>query len=180
MNVPLVDLLQNLAKTGNSQFASFTYTDKKSGGTSRYNVTLGFSYLNAVENSKLELELAKPSLSDPTDILAANELLESFGKTLDGTQDGYTKAETYADTAIKGLKVNTVDGSLQLFGLVNSKVVLVPGVHKEVKSAPKTIAKNRLRKMLAIGKFREFAIDEGHFLSARLNGDTIEFDAVPA
>jgi len=135
---------------------------------------LGFNYRTSVEKSLLELEILRPSLSG-IDAIAADELLESFRKTLNGTQDGYTKAETYADTAVKGLKVNTVDNSLQLFGLTQAKVVLVPGTFKTVKSAPKTIAKNKLRKELPVGKFREYALDNGAIHLARINGETIEF-----
>lgn len=172
--IPAVDLIAALGSIQGCKFASLTYTAKESGEVARHNVLLGFNYRSSVEKSLSELEILRPSLSG-VDAIAADELIESFRKTLNGTQDAYTKAETYADTAIRGLKVNTVDNSLQLFGLVQSKVVLVPGTFKEVKSAPKTIAKNRLRKSLPIGKFREYALDPGAIHSARVNGETIEF-----
>jgi hypothetical protein len=73
------------------------------------------------------------------------------------------------------LKVNTVDNSLQLFGLVQSKTVITPGVYKPVNSAAKTIAKNQIRKALPIGKFREFALDSGVIHGARVNGETLVF-----
>ena len=175
MLISLVDLIAALAGTnGNCRFASLTYTSKESGEKARHTVLLGFNYRTSIENSLATLEVVRPFLKD-IDAIAADELLLSFRKTLDGTQDGYTKAETYADTSVKGLKVNTVDNSLQLFGLVQSKVVLVPGVHKPVNSAPKTIAKNAIRKLLPVGKFREYALDAGAIFGARVNGEVIEF-----
>ena len=172
--VSAVDIIAALGGIEGCRFASLTYTAKESGEVARHTVLLGFNYKTSVEKSLLELEIIRPSLTG-IDAIAADELLESFRKTLNGTQDGYTKAETYADTAVKGLKVNTVDNSLQLFGLVQSKVVLTPGNFKVVKSAEKTIAKNKLRKELPVGKFREYALDNGAIHGARINGETIEF-----
>ena len=172
--IPAIALISALGGIEGCRFASLTYTAKESGEVARHTVLLGFNYRTCVEKSLLELEILRPSLSG-IDAIAADELLESFRKTLNGTQDGYTKAETYADTAVKGLKVNTVDNSLQLFGLTQAKVVLVPGTFKTVKSAPKTIAKNKLRKELPVGKFREYALDNGAIHLARINGETIEF-----
>jgi len=172
--VPAIEFIAALGGIEGCRFASLTYTAKESGETARHTVLLGFSYRKAVEKSLLELEIQRPSLTG-IDAIAADELIESFKKTLAGTQDGYTKANVYVDTAISGLKVNTNDNSLQLFGLVQNKVVLVPGVFKEVKSAPKTIAKNKLRKELPVGKFREYAIDSGSIHAARVNGEVIEF-----
>jgi len=172
--VPAVQLIAAIGGIEGCRFASLTYTAKESGETARHTVLLGFNYRTAVEKSLLELEISFPSLSG-IEAVAAEELIESFRKTLNGTQDAYTKADIYADTAVPGLKVNTNDNSLQLFGLVQSKVVLVPGVHKVVKSADKTIAKNKLRKSLPIGKFREYALDSGAIRTARVNGEVIEF-----
>jgi hypothetical protein len=123
--------------------------------------------------------LAKMCKARGLEAIAADELLESFRKTLNGTQDGYTKAGIYEETPISGLKVNKNDNSLQLFGLERNRVVLVPGVHKTVNSSEKTIAKNKLRKSLPVGKFKEFAIDPGNIASARLEGTEIVFDPTP-
>lgn len=172
--VSSIQFIQSLGGIQGCKFASLTYSSKESGEVARHNVLLGFNYKTSVENSLIELEMMRPTLTG-VDAIAADELLTSFQKTLNGTQDGYTKSNCYADTAIKGLKVNTNDDSLQLFGLVQSKVIITPGVHKVVKSAEKTIAKNKLRKQLPIGKFREYAIDSGAIHGARMNGECIEF-----
>ena len=172
--VSSVDLIAALGGIHGCRFASLTYTAKESGEVARHTVLLGFSYKASVEKSLLELEILRPTLTG-IDAIAADELLTSFKKTLDGTQDGYTKGHVYADTAVKGLKVNTNDDSLQLFGLTHAKVVLTPGTFKVVKSAEKTIAKDKLRKQLPVGKFREYALDSGAIHAARINGECIEF-----
>lgn len=175
MNIaPTINLVAALASFKGCRFASLTYTSKSANETARYNVLLGFDYLASVRASLTELTSKRANLSG-IDAIAADELLKSFQKTLDGTQDGYTKAETYQGTSVPGLKINTVDNSLQLFGLVESKVVIIPGVYKTVNSAAKTIAKDALRRTLSIGKFKEFALDSGCIHSARVNGERIEF-----
>jgi hypothetical protein len=179
MNLPtLLQFIFTLSNIQGSRFVSLTYRAKESGEIARHNINLGFSYRNTVETSLSELEKIRPSLSG-IDAIAADELLESFRKTLNGTQDGYTKAGIYEETPISGLKVNKNDNSLQLFGLERNRVVLVPGVHKTVNSSEKTIAKNKLRKSLPVGKFKEFAIDPGNIASARLEGTEIVFDPTP-
>lgn len=172
--IPLASLVQALNGNTQCRFASLVYRSKESGELARHVVLLGFSYRNCVETSLAELQRVRPSL-DGVSAIAADELLESFTKTLAGTQDKYTKAETYAATDIPGIKVNTVDNSLQLFGLAHAKTVLEPGTHKVVKSSEKTIAKNKLRAELPIGKFREFALDAGVIELAKVNGEVIEF-----
>lgn len=174
MLVSYIHLISALGGIESCQFASLTYTAKESGEVARHNILLGFNYRTCLEKSLAELEIVRPFLKD-IDAIAADELLESFRKSLAGKQDAYTKAETYVATSIRGLKVNTVDNSLQLFGLVQSKTVIVPGVHKTVNSAPKTIAKNAIRKLLPVGKFREYALDPETIHGARVNGQTIEF-----
>ena len=172
--VAAVDLIAALGGINGCRFASFDYTAKGSGEKARHTVLLGFSYKTCLKNSLRELKEIRPNL-DGIDAIAADELLASLQKSLDGTQDGYTKGHVYADTAISGLKVNTNDNSLQLFGLAHAKVVLVPGTYPVVKSSPKTLAKEKLKKELPIGKFREYALDGEVIHSARVNGETIEF-----
>jgi len=166
------------------QFASLTYLTKKTKELARYTVNLGFSYHTAVEKSVTELEILMAEMVDKTALpyLAAVEVMESLKKTLAAHAEGkqnedYTKAGQYISIG-NGLNLNTVDNTIQLFGLLHSKVVLAEGEpQKPVKSAPMTIAKNKLRKVLSIGKFREFALDEGNVCGVKVNGDTIEFTA---
>jgi hypothetical protein len=176
-NAALISLIRSLCHKG-ATFASFVYTSKEANETSRYNVTLGFSYKALVEKSKAQLRDMLPTLSG-LDLEAGKAIFDSLSATLDGTQMGYTKAHVYAHIeGIPGLKVNTRDDSLQLFGLVNSRTVLIPGIHKKVNSAPLTLAKKAIDKRLARSKFREFALDAGAIHEVRLHGKVLSFESV--
>ena len=167
------------ASAGLARFASFVYTSMSTGEVARYTLQLGFNYRNCLEKSRLALEIEAPALTG-IDAQAAAELLASIDASLAGTQTGYTKAETYVDAldasgkAVPGVKRNVNDNSLQIFGLLHAKVQIAPPTveRKEVKSRPLTIAKNKLRKDLPIGKFREFALE--NLSTARINGETLE------
>lgn len=167
------------ASAGLARFASFVYTSVSTGEVARYTLQLGFDYRKCLEKSRLALEIDSPALTG-IEAQAAAELMASIDASLAGTQEGYTKADTYVDArdstgkVVPGLKKNVNDGSLQIFGLLHSKVQIAPPTieRKEVKSRPLTIAKNKLRKDLPIGKFREFALE--NLSVARINGDTLE------
>lgn len=181
MKSNIVEVAESIKGIKGCQFASLTYFTKKTKELGRYTVNLGFSYHKAVEKSVTELEILMAEMDKTAFIhVAAVEVMESLKKTLAAHAEGkqnedYTKAGQYLSIG-NGLNLNTVDNTIQLFGLLHSKVVLVEGEpQKPVKSAPLTIAKNKLRKQLSIGKFREFALDEGNVCGVKVNGETIEF-----
>lgn len=165
------------------QFASLTYLSKTDKSLARYTVNLGFSYHNAVLKSVTELEIIMAEMVDKTTLAyqAAVEVMESLKKTLaahaNGEQnDDYTKKGQYIPIG-NGLNLNTTDNTIQLFGLLQSKVVLVEGERKPVKSKPLTIEKNKIRKQLTVSKFREFALDNENVAGVKVNGQTMEFTA---
>jgi hypothetical protein len=179
------NFLTTLAQTPPG-FASLTYTSKGTGETARYTLQLGFSYVKALERSLVDLEcldiiaLGETKKFSPELMAqAASEVRASLEKSIDAHSKGqqnadYTKKGQYVPLFM-GLNLNKSDGSFQLFGLVQNKVSLVPGVKKFVKSADLTLAKDLIRRELTLGKFREFALDEGTIHKARLNGATVEF-----
>jgi len=168
-----------IAQIKGCQFASLTYLSKTDGSVARYTVNLGFSYHNLVEKSIEELALLMVDMTPGTlQYTAAEEVLASLNKTVAAHARGeqnedYTKKGQYIPIR-NGLNVNTTDNTIQLFGLLQSKVVLVEGVRKHVNSAPLTIAKNEIRKQLSVSKFREFALDSNNVAGVKVNGDTIE------
>ena len=176
-------MVAEVAKLNGNRFASLTYTAKGTGEVARHTVQLGFSYHNSVENS---LALCDTLTADGCGVAdetifaqALADVKASLQATLDAHARGeqnadYTKADVYAPL-FNGLNVSRNDGSFKLFGLTVAKTILVSGVHKVVKSAPLTVAKNKIRKALPVGAFREFAIDENTVALAKINGATIEF-----
>lgn len=163
------------------QFASLVYTTKKTGECARYTVNLGFSYNTLVEKSVTELEILmaeNETVWGELEKAAAAEVMASLVKTLEAHKNGqqnedYTKKDQYIPVA-NGVNINTVDNTVQLFGLLHTKVSITPGVFKAVKSAPMTIAKNKIRKQLSISNFREFAMDLSQLETVKVNGTTFE------
>lgn len=181
MKNTIVEITKAIAQIKGCQFASLTYLSKSDKSIARYNVNLGFSYHKAVVKSVTDLEvLIAENVETWSELTkqAANEVMESLKKTLAAHEvgeqnDDYTKKGQYIPIC-NGLNVNTTDNTIQLFGLLKSKVVLVAGEHKHVNSKPLTVEKNKLRKQLTVGSFREFALDAANIGGIRVNGDTIE------
>ena len=167
------------------QFASLTYLSKKHGELARYTVNLGFSYHNLVEKSVTELEILIAENSAKWSALqneAAQNVMASLKKTLAAHAVGeqnedYTKKGQYIPIG-NGVNLNTTDNTIQLFGLVQSKVTLVEGVYPVVNSRPLTIEQNKIRKQLSISKFREFALDLSQIGQVKVNGQTMEMEPV--
>lgn len=174
-----MSILEAIAsQAGLARFASFTYTTKSTGETARYTLQLGFSYRNALQKSLMELEVDSQIMSG-LEKSAAEELICSFKSSLDGTQNKYTKKDIYQPykdkdgRTVPGVKVNSNDGSIKVYGLIHSKVQIAPPVleKKPVQSSEMTLAKNRLRRNLPIGKFAEF--DIGQLSIAKIDGETL-------
>lgn len=188
MNNISIETLANKIRemAGTAKFVSFTYRSKKANELARHTIILGATYKGVVERSKLALELLPISeilslgISQELAVEAKNKILASFNKTLEaianGTQnEDYTKIGQYIHLG-NGLSINSTDGSFQLFGLAHAKVVIEKGEYKEVKSRPLTIAQDKIKELLPISKFREFALDFGNIQSARMNGETLELN----
>lgn len=181
----VAQISEAITNIGGSQFVGLTYRTKGTQELARYTINVGASYHSLVEKSLTELEILteeNKTTWDGIETLAAVEVTSSLNKTLlahaEGAQnEDYTKIGQYVPLG-NGLSLNSKDGSLQLFGVLQSKVVLEPGEHKIVNSKPLTIAKNKLKKLLPIDKFREFCIDLNNLESVRINGNTIELNTI--
>lgn len=157
-------------------FVGVTYTAKESGEKSRFVLNLGTDYLN-LNRKSLEQAEAVEAKTD-LEIQAKAEIVASLKNTLANAEkglsnDAYTKADTYTPIC-KGIKAHKTDESFEVCGLVVSRKVLIEGVHKPVNSKPLTLAKNAIRKALAISKYRTLCLDRGHLESLRIGGTEIE------
>ena len=115
--------------------------------------------------------------ADDTTRAAATELLLSIYNSIDNrkqgkSNDAYTKAETYTPL-FHGIKVHNEAETIELSGLAYRKRIITEGTYPVVNSRPKTIAKNKLRNALPIGKWRTYRLDKAHTI--RRQGDTIFF-----
>ena len=131
-----------------------------------YNLVFHMSYENALEKSIAIINDYTPQ--DEDEKLAKVELLKSWNTSLvkfkatpmeEVADDHY---QTFTDddgNPIKGVKMHKESGELHLYGLQVHKKIIVPGKpHKEVKSKSVTLAKNKLKALTPLSKFRQFKI----------------------
>lgn len=158
------------------------YKSEKSGEVSNVCLSFHCSYRNALIKSVEIMTEFVPATDLEAE--AKNALLTSWNNSLqrmaatdiEDIEDGYTRFFDADGRYIKGIKQNIATGQLHIYALVNSKVVLQPGVYKEVKSRPLTIEKARLQRSLNVPvcRFRQYIIANADTISVEglaLDGD---------
>lgn len=130
-----------------------------------FNIIFNMSYENALRRSIAVVEQLSypPGLKD----LARKQVLESFEKSLqkvltvpvDEQEDNYKHLYDEQGKLINGIKLHIESATLHLFGLVHMKRIHKEGLYKEVKSADLTLAKNEIRRLCPVSKFRQFKIE---------------------
>lgn len=170
-NFNLITAVLNSTAKG-PRFASLTYTAKGSGEVARHTLRLGASIEAAYKKDLAKLRAKRDGLAG-IEAEACDELIESLNESLTkgvGNNSAYTGADTYTHIA-KGVKVHKANGEIHLTGFSRQKAVLEAGTFKTVKSSAKTLAKNKLRKGLLSGKFRQFVLP--HIASAKIQGNEL-------
>jgi hypothetical protein len=126
--------------------------------------------LKVADKGKIALDIVRLALSEL--VASAEKNLSAKVEDRSAQSQGQTDAYIYLTPAIR-LHKDTMN--VHIFGQGMSKQVLVEGEYKTVNSAPKTIAKNMLKKELNLrsDKFRDFIL--GNVDSLKVNGTTIEF-----
>lgn len=134
------------------------------GEVADYSIIFHMSYENALKRSLLALESVVPA--DDMEATAKRELIDGYSKSLEKVltvpieeiDDAYTRFFDADGSYIKGVKLHTATSVLHLYGLVNTKRVLVPGVYPKRNKRELTLAKEKLRKLCPVDKFRQFKI----------------------
>lgn len=129
-----------------------------------YSIVFHMSYENALKRSIAALESVVPM--DSLQALAKQELIDGYTSSLknmaetpvEEIDDAYTRFFDENGRYIKGVKLHTTTGVLHLYGLVNLKRVIMPGHYPQRNRRELTIAKDKLRKMCPVAKFRQFRI----------------------
>lgn len=169
----LVTLLDG---NGSARFATVFYRAKESGELARHTLLLNVRRERCLRVDLAALTAKLPTLSG-IEAEACAELIDSITETLEtGSNSRYTKAGYY-DGQGKGNVQVSVKNVAYLRGYVVSKTVIEKGTYKTVKSAPKTIAKNALRKGLKNTRVREFIVNPANFVMARHDGRVLVIDA---
>lgn len=141
-----------------------------------YSIAFHMSYKSALERSIERLQALSPTKE--LEKLAREELIASFHKSLlrmeetplEEIEDAYTHFLGDDGKPIKGVKMHTATQALHLYGLVVFKRILMPGSYKKVNHKPLTLAKDKLRYLTPVGKFRQFRILPNQVDSIRVQG----------
>jgi hypothetical protein len=128
-----------------------------------YSLAFHFSYENALKKSiKVLSEL---DLTTDLEKQARTELLASFENSLargSATPELEERDPTYQyftdddGNYIKGVKYHPGKDQVYLYGLVVHKRVRLPGIYPQKNKRPLTVAKDKLRYLTPVGKFRSF------------------------
>ena len=145
-------------------FLSLSSYRNEHGEVADYSIVFHMSYENALKRSIMILEGVVPE--DDMQAVAQKELMDGYNKSLDRMSeisieeidDAYTRFFDNDGNYIKGVKLHTATDTLHLYGLVNSKRVIVPGLYPHHNKRALTVAKDKLRKMCPVNKFRQFKI----------------------
>lgn len=139
-------------------------------------INVGASYENQKNADLKTLQTAditkmQFSVDMPTVLTAKTELENSLIKPNENRSNGQIEAYT---NICKGIKVYNQDGTIFVYGCQVKKETIVKGEYKEVKSQPKTIAKNELKKLLnlKLDKFRQYKLSE--ISQMVLGGETLD------
>jgi hypothetical protein len=129
-----------------------------------YSIVFHISYESAVKRSLLALEGVVPA--DDMEARAKREMIDGYQKSLERMkttpmeelEDAYTHFKDENGAYIKGIKLHTATNVLHLYGLVNAKRVIMPGVYPKRNHRELTLAKKKLAKLCPVDKFRQFRI----------------------
>jgi len=172
----VINLVKNAVSnsiTGVSFFSIKNYTNK-SGEVSNSLINVGIDYIKSKQQDidfLKNINLNDYTFKSPIDLIkdARLDLIVSLTSPDENRSKGQTEAYT---NIFSGVKVHNETGLLYVWGYRVNKTVIKEGEYKTVKSSPKTIAKNELKKLLKTNKFTQYAIEIGNTIKAQ--GETIE------
>lgn len=161
----------------NCRFVSLLYRAKETGELARHTILLNVNRQRCLKVDLANLQVVRPTLTGIA-AQACDELIDSITETLTtGYNTQYTKHGYYEGQG----NGKNVQVSVKLVAYVRGyqvkKEVIEPGHYKEVRSAAKTIEKNKLRKTLKNTRCREFLITPENFKLARHEGKMLVIDA---
>lgn len=179
MNQNLVNALKRIAQTTACRFASITYKAKETGEIARHTLMLGVNTERAYKRD-LSLYRRKVSKLQGIESIACNELIDSLSESLAlgiGNNTAYTCKDVYQPLA-PGIKQHKETGDVYVNGFSLRKKVLEAGVYKKVNSSEKTLAKNKLRKLGKMSRFRQFIIKPDNVRLIHVIGKTFAVKSV--
>jgi len=162
-----------------STFLSILGYKAADGSISDYLINFHVSYMGAVEESKAIIVGFLPTADELDrfpDIMAAREaLIDSFNRTLSSTEEPlkapYVAVLDDDGKPIKGIKRHAGNGEVHLSGLIRHKRVIEAS--GKTKSARPMSAKDYLKDLTPVGRFRQFKLTPGNFREIRVEGHSL-------
>lgn len=156
----IIDVLSSLKPA--SMFLALREYRNESDELADHIICFHISYQNALVKSIVEVDKFIPT----NDLWrqAKEEVLASLHSSLtkmeavEELDDVYDRFFNSDGEYIKGIKIHRATQALHIYGLAHSKRIIIPGEYKKVNSRPLTIAKNKLRNLGVISRFRQFKI----------------------
>ena len=141
-----------------------------------YNLIFHFDYKNAVSRSLTMLQDVE--VTAPLEVQAKQDILESLQRSLrrfknssvEELDDIYEYFTDKHGAYVKGIKRHRKTGVLYLYGLVNSKRVIVPGFYSDRSESDLSKTKRKLRQTLPVSKYRSFIVAPDKFDSISVEG----------
>lgn len=157
----MIQILSNIRP--DSTFLSLKKYRNANNEVADYQIIFHASYENAIKRSISFLEGYQ--VDGDIENQAKSELLASFHATLSKGEDEVAGVyeRVFGDNGkpIKGVKVHKENGTAYIFGMLHNKFVYQAGIYKPVNKANLTMAKDRLRKMVPVSRFRQFIVKPG-------------------
>lgn len=141
-----------------------------------YSIIFHISYENALKRSVAILK--DVVTTEPMLVAAKQELINGYTASLkkmaetpvEEVDDAYVRFFDKDGKHIKGLKLHSKTDTLHLYGFVNSKRVIMPGLYPTRNKRDLTVAKDTLRKMVPVSRFRQFIITPNHVDAISVEG----------
>lgn len=175
----LIDALKAMA--GKCRFCSFTYTSKGRNETARYTMLIGADYGALTEKDITELEIRLQN-AQGIEKAVLGKILASRKETLlahaqERPHANDTKAGQYL-SILPGLRMNTNDSTLEIFGTLETYTVITAGDEKKPVQhrSEETALKAKIEKELPRSKWKTICLE--NVAVARLNGETIELESI--
>lgn len=146
-----------------STFLSLKGYKNNYGEIADYSIIFHMSYKNALERSILALETYIPE--SELEAKARQELLDGYNNSIqkidsapEEISENYSSFKDDNGNLIKGVKLHNSSNTLHLYGLIVHKKVIVAGNYPEKNKRPLTLAKEKLKNLCPVNKFRQFKI----------------------
>ncbi len=180
----LLNLVRNFDFNGVSFISIKGYCSDKSENSEVADVfiNIGTSYEKAKKSDfdTLKHANAKELANAEFDAKIIEEAIRE--KLLSNVRPSETRSQGQRDAYISLNKSNTLKycketESVVIFGAVVRKTVRIPGIYKETKSRPLTLAKKHIEEVLDLktSKFRNYKLSN-IAISVKVNGNTIEIE----